>query len=117
MAGIGSTPALIVGTAVGGAAAAAFEPALEVPRQSAWQSAPNRLPDVGLIAALVAGGKVSLADGTQMAQRLGFDQGPFESLIWLAQDRLSWPVVLRMLRLSAVNSDFDAGTLSTLLDE
>ncbi|MGH2835767.1 MAG: hypothetical protein ACRDUT_00040 [Mycobacterium sp.] len=117
MAGIGSTPALIAGTAVGGAAAAAFEPAIEVPRQEAWKSAPNRLPDLGLIAALVAGGKVSQADAYDMANRLGFSNGTFDSITWLAQNRLDWPVLLRMWRLSAVNSAFDAGGLSTLLDE
>lgn len=94
-------PSLIAGTAIGGAAVAAFEPALEVPRQQAWSTAPNRLPDIGLIAALVAGGKVALADGQSMAARLGYDTGPFDSLTWLAQNRLDWPLVLRMWRLGA----------------
>lgn len=109
-------PSLIAGTAIGGAAAAAFEPALEVPRQDAWLSAPNRLPDVGLIAALVAGGKVSLADGQAMAARLGYDTGPFDSLTWLAQNRLDFPIMLRMLRLAAYNPAFDPATLASLLD-
>jgi hypothetical protein len=117
MAGIGSTPALIVGTAVGGAAAAAFEPALEVPRQSAWNDAPNRLPDVGLLAALVAGGKITQASGRSMAARLGFGSGPFDSLTWLAQNRLDFPIMLRMWRLAAVNPAFDEAGLSALFDE
>jgi hypothetical protein len=114
---IGSVPSLIVGVGAGAAASAAFEPALERPKQDAWAAAPNRLPDVGLIAALVAGGKVSLTDGQNMAARLGFDKGPFDSLTWLAQDRLNFPLMLRMWRLAAVNPNFDEAGLSKLLDE
>jgi hypothetical protein len=114
---IGSVPSLIVGVGAGAAASAAFEPALERPKQDAWLAAPNRLPDIGLIAALVAGGKVSKADGLNMAARLGFDQGPFESLTWLAQNRLDFPLMLRMWRrFGAFDSGADS-TLGTLLDE
>jgi hypothetical protein len=117
VANIFQTPELAIGIAVGSAAGAAFEPKLEIPKQSAWAANPARLPDVGLIAALVAGGKVSMADGRNMAARLGFDQGPFDSLTWLAQDRLNFPLMLRMWRLAAVNPSFDEAGLSKLLDE
>jgi len=93
-----SVPELAIGIAVGGAAGAAFEPKLEVPKQTAWAANPRRIPDVGLIASLVAGGKVSLKDGRNMAARLGFDQGPFDSLTWLAQNRLDFPLMLRLWR-------------------
>lgn len=117
MANIFSTPELALGIAVGGAAGAAFEPKLEIPKQSAWANNPQRLPDVGLIAALVAGGKVTMESGENMAARLGFDKGPFHSLTWLAQDRLNFPLMLRMWRLAAVNPNFDEAELSRLLDE
>lgn len=85
MAGIGSTPALIVGTAVGGAAAAAFEPALEVPRQLAWRDAPNRVLDPGLLAALVAQGAVDLGTAHEQASRSGLGGTNMDALVYLAQ--------------------------------
>lgn len=85
MAGIGSTPALIVGTAVGGAAAAAFEPALEVPRQEAWNAAPNRILNPELLARLVAQGGVDLADAAAEAKRDGYGPDKLDALVYLAQ--------------------------------
>lgn len=85
MAGIGSTPALIVGTAVGGAAAAAFEPALEVPRQEAWNSAPNRILNADLLARLVAQGGVDLGSAQAEAKREGYDTDKLDALVYLAQ--------------------------------
>jgi hypothetical protein len=117
VANIFQTPELALGIAVGGAAGAAFEPKLEIPKQKAWASNPQRLPDVGLIAALVAGGKVSQANGRDMAARLGFDQGPFDSLTWLSQNRLDFPLMLRLWRrFGAFDGGADA-TLAQLLDE
>jgi hypothetical protein len=117
MANVFATPELALGIAVGGAAGAAFEPKLEIPKQSAWANNPQRLPDVGLIAALVAGGKVSMASGEDMAARLGFDKGPFHSLTWLAQDRLNFPLMLRLWRRFGAFDAGDDATLSALLDE
>lgn len=112
----GSTAGLIVGVGVGAAAGAALEPAVEIERQAAWQGGAVKLPDVGLIAALVAGGKVTQTDGRHMANRLGFSNGTFDSVTWLAQNRLDFPALLRMWRLAAVNPSFDEATLSALLD-
>jgi hypothetical protein len=98
MANIFSTPELALGIAVGGAAGAAFEPKLEVPKQTAWAANPQRLPDLGLIASLVAGGKISLSDGENMGERLGFPAGTVDSLVWLAQNRLDFPQVLQLWR-------------------
>jgi hypothetical protein len=112
-----STPELAIGIAVGGAAGAAFEPKLEVPKQTAWANNPQRLPDLGLIAELVAGGKVSQANGRNMANRLGFSNGTLDSVVWLAQNRLDFPTMLRLWRRFGA---FDAGadaTLSGLVDE
>lgn len=98
MASIGSTPSLVVGIAAGAAASAALEPALEIPKQEAWASAANRLPDVGLIAKLVAAGEVSQHDGRSMAARLGFGQHSFDAITYLAQTRPEWPELLALWR-------------------
>lgn len=98
MASIGSTPSLIIGVGVGAAASAALEPAIEVPRQKAWAQAPNRLPEVGLIAKLVAAGEVSQGDGRSMAARLGFGTGAFDAMTYLAQTRPEWPELLQLWR-------------------
>ena len=109
-------PSLVAGTAIGGAAVAAFQPALERPRQDAWSAAPNRLPDVGLLAALVAGGKIELASAEAMAKRLGYDTGPFDSLVWLAQNRLDFPLMLRLWRLGAALPQFKDPDANGLVD-
>lgn len=109
-------PSLVAGTAIGGAAVAAFEPALERPKQDAWHAAPNRLPDIGLLAALVAGGKIELSSAQDMAKRLGFDTGPFDSLVWLAQNRLEFPTMLRLWRLGAALPQFADPDKAGLVD-
>ena len=117
MSSLFTVPELVIGVGLSEAASSAFEPKVEVPKQAAWVANPQRVPDLGLIAALVAGGKVTMADGQNMANRLGFSNGTMESLVWLAQNRLSFPELLRMWRLSAVNSAFDEATLSALFDK
>ncbi len=116
MSSIFSIPELAIGVGLSEAASAAFEPKIEVPKQSAWASNPQRLPDLGLIAALVAGGKVTQANGHNMANRLGYSNGTMDSITWLAQNRLAFPLMLRMWRLAAVNGAFDDAALSGLLD-
>lgn len=117
MSSIFSIPELAIGVGLSEAASAAFEPKVEVPKQTAWLNNPQRVPDLGLIAELVAGGKVTPAAGHNMANRLGYSNGTMDSLVWLAQNRLNFPLMLRMWRLSAVNPAFDAATLSGLVDE
>jgi hypothetical protein len=117
MSSIFTVPELAIGVGLSEAASAAFEPKVEVPKQTAWAANPQRLPDVGLIAALVAGGKVTQQDGRAMAARLGFNTGPFDSLTWLAQNRLDFALMLRLWRrFGAFDQGADA-TLSALLDE
>lgn len=117
MSSIFSTPELAIGIAVGGAAGAAFEPKLEIPKQSAWNANPVRLPGLDLIAALVAGGKVSKSDGHNMANRLGYSAGTMDSVTWLAQDRLDFAVMLRLWRRFGAFDSGDDATLSALVDE
>ena len=86
MAGaLGSAPGIIVGVGVGAAASAALEPAIEVPRQSAWAANPNRVLDAGLMARLVAQGGVVLEVGRASALREGYSADKFDHLVYLAQ--------------------------------
>ena len=86
MAGpLGSTPGIIVGVGVGAAASAALEPAIEIPKQTAWQRNPNKVLDAGLMARLVAQGGVDLASGQDSARREGFDADKFDKLVYLSQ--------------------------------
>lgn len=109
-------PSLVAGTAIGGAAAAAFAPAIERPRQDAWAAAPNRLPEIGLLAALVAGGKIELKSAHNMAARLGYDTGPFDSMVWLAQNRLDFPLMLRLWRQFPNYTAPDGSTIDQLVN-
>lgn len=117
MSSIFQVPELVIGLGLSEAASAAFEPKVEVPKQQAWLNNPQRLPDIGLIAELVAGGKVQMDDAKNMAERLGFPAATLESLVWLQQNRLEFGPLLRMWRLSAVNPDFDEAGLSSLVDK
>lgn len=117
MSSVFQVPELVIGLGLSEAASAAFEPKVEVPKQQAWLNNPQRLPDIGLIAQLVAGGKITMEDAVNMAERLGFPAGTLESLVWIAQNRLDFAPLLRMWRLSAVNPDFDEAGLSALVDK
>lgn len=83
---LGSTPGIIVGVAVGGAAAAAVEPALERPRQDAWRRNPVRELDPGTIARLVAQGGIALdATAYDAARAEGYDTDKLDALVYLSQ--------------------------------
>jgi len=82
---LGSAPGIIVGVGVGAAASAALEPAIEVPRQSAWAANPNRVLDAGLMARLVAQGGIDLAAGRAAALREGYSADKFDHLVYVAQ--------------------------------
>lgn len=105
MAGIGSTPALLVATAVGGAAAAAFEPALEVPRQQAWKDAPNRILNADLLARLVAQGGIDLASAQAEALLDGYGPDKVSDLVYLAQTVPGVPEALTLWRRGLLNDD------------
>ena len=82
---IGSTPSLLLGIAAGGAASAAFEPALEIPRQQAWAAAPHRVLDPELLARLVAQGGVELGTAEALAAHSGYSKANLDALVYLAQ--------------------------------
>lgn len=85
MASIGSTPSLLLGFAVGEAASAAFEPALEIPRQEAWKAAPHRVLEPELLARLVAQGGVALGTAEELATHSGYSAANLDALVYLAQ--------------------------------
>jgi len=85
VASIGSTPSLLLGIAAGGAASAAFEPALEIPRQQAWVAAPHRVLDPELLAHLVAQGGVELGTAETLATHSGHSKANLDALVYLAQ--------------------------------
>lgn len=82
---LGSAPGIIVGVGVGTAAAAALEPAVELPRQAAWANNPNRLLDPPTLARLVAQGGLDLAAAQAEAARDGYAADKMHGLVYLAQ--------------------------------
>jgi hypothetical protein len=103
---LGSTPGIIVGVGVGGAVAAALEPAFEIPKQEAWKRNPNRILDSGLIARLVAQGGIDLGDPSspaagsayEEALRDGLEPDKLDALIYLAQTVPGFGEAVRVLR-------------------
>jgi hypothetical protein len=93
---LGSTPGIIVGVGVGAAASAALQPAIELPRQKAWQDNPNRVLDPGTLARLVAQGGIPLGVAQSSAARDGYGPDKLDGLIYLA---LSVPPVAEALNL------------------
>src|SRR5690242_602788 len=103
MATLGSTPSLLLGFAVGGAAQAAFEPALEIPKQQAWASAPNRVLDPGLLAALVAQGGVELGTAESLAAHSGHSKANLDALVYMAQTVPGIAEALHLWRLGFIS--------------
>lgn len=82
----GSAPSLIIGAGVGAAAAAALDPAIEVPRQEAWKANPARVLDVGTVARLIAQGGIPLdATAYDYAHRQGFGSDKLDALVYMTQ--------------------------------
>jgi len=103
VAGIGSTPALVLGIAAGGAASAAFEPALEIPRQEAWQKAPHRVLSPELLARLVAQGGVELSTAQTLATHSGYSAANLDALVYMAQSAPGTAELLFLWRLGVIN--------------
>lgn len=103
MAGIGSTPSLLLGIAAGGAASAAFEPALEIPRQEAWRSAPHRVLEPELLARLVAQGGVALGTAEELATHSGYSAANLDALVYLAQSPPGEAELLFLWRLGVID--------------
>lgn len=110
MAGIGSTPSLLLGFAVGEAASAAFEPALEIPRQKAWAKAPYRVLEPELLARLVAQGGVDLGTAEQLATHNGYSAANLDALVYMAQTVPGEAELLFLWRLGVIDEPtFRAG--------
>lgn len=82
---LGSTPGIIVGVGVGAAVSTALEPAIEIPKQEAWNRNQNRLLDSELLARLYAQGGVELDTAYKTANRQGYSNDKLDALIYLAQ--------------------------------
>ena len=76
---------IILGVGVGAAASAAIEPAVEIPKQEAWDRNRNRLLDAAVMARLVAQGAIDLSTGQNSAHREGFSDDKFDHLVYLSQ--------------------------------
>ena len=111
---IGSTPSLVIGIAAGAAASAALDPALEIPKQEAWQKAPYRLPDIALIARLYVSGEVDRASAVDMASRLGFSADRLDAFAYLAQTTPSTAETINLWRRFSLG-DLPAGTFPDAL--
>lgn len=103
MASIGSTPSLLLGFAVGEAASAAFEPALEIPRQEAWKAAPHRVLEPELLARLVAQGGVTLGTAEELATHSGYSAANLDALVYLAQSPPGEAELLFLWRLGIID--------------
>jgi len=103
VASIGSTPSLLLGIAAGGAASAAFEPALEIPRQQAWQAAPHRVLDPELLARLVAQGGVDLSTAQTLATHSGYSPANLDALVYMAQSAPGTAELLFLWRLGVID--------------
>lgn len=112
MAGIGSTPALIVGVAAGGAASAAFEPALEIPRQQAWRKAAYRVLDPSTLARLYAAGGVDLPTAEDLAQNSGYGQAMLDALVYLEQHAPDVAELLQLWRRGLLGPINDPATIA-----
>lgn len=101
-----AAPTILVGTAVGGAAAAALEPMFEPARQEAWLNAPNRLLDPAVVARLVAQGGVKLERAIyDDANREGYGDDKLDALIYLSRTVPGVGEALRILRRNPAFAD------------
>lgn len=117
MAGLGSTPGIIVGVGVGAAAAAAIEPVVELPRQAAWRANPVRLLDPAVMARLVASGGVDLGVAQDDGKGEGYGEDKINALVYLAQTvpGLS-EAIIGLNRKTITPADFDHTLVKAALD-
>jgi hypothetical protein len=113
----GSAPAIIAGVAVGSAAGAGLEPAVEVDRQLAWQKITAAVRDPGLLARLVAAGGVELDAGRLEATRSGLSRDKFDALVWLEQSVPGTAELLELWRRGKIDEGLvDLGLTKARLD-
>jgi hypothetical protein len=94
----------VAGVAIGEAGAAAVEPAIEVPKQKAWQANQNRILDLGTLAHLVATGLISEETVVAEAARNGYAENRLKALIQL---QLKAPGIAEALTLYRRNGFVD----------
>jgi hypothetical protein len=113
----GSAPAIITGVAIGSAAGAGLEPAVEVDRQLAWQKIQAAIRDPNLLARLVAAGGVELDAGRLEATRSGMSNAKFDALVWLAQSAPGTAELLELWRRGKIDESLvDLGLAKAQLD-
>lgn len=112
MAGpLGASPGIIVGVGVGTAAAAAIEPAVELPRQKAWSDNPVRILDPAVMARLVASGGIDLGAAHADARNEGFSSDKVDALVYLAQTVPGFAEAMTAWRRGTIGPDDFAHTL------
>ena len=82
---LASSLGILTGVAVGTAAAAAVEPAVELPRQTAWAQNKVRVLDPAVMARLVATGGTDLGTAQTAGGVEGFNEDKVNALVYLAQ--------------------------------
>jgi hypothetical protein len=80
-----SSLGILTGVAVGTAAAAALEPAIELPKQTAWSENAVRVLDPAIMARLVAQGGIDLGTAQKDAKLEGYGADKLNALVYLAQ--------------------------------
>lgn len=112
MAGpLGSAPGIIVGVGVGTAAAAAIEPAVELPRQKAWAANAVRVLDPAVMARLVASGGVDLGTAQTDGELEGYGADKVNALVYLAQTVPGFAEAVTGLRRKTISPGDFAHTL------
>jgi hypothetical protein len=113
----GSAPGIITGVAVGAAAGAGLEPAVEVDRQKAWLKITAAVRDPGLLARLAAQGGVDLSAARAEANRSGLTDAKFDALVWLAQSAPGTSELLELWRRDRIDESLvDLGLAKAQLD-
>lgn len=114
---ITSSLEVIAGVAVGTAAAAALEPAVELPRQKAWSQNKVRVLDPAVMARLVASGGIDLGSAQADGGVEGYDEDKINALVYLAQTVPGFAEAVTMLRRKTISpADFDHTLIKSAMD-
>lgn len=118
MAGpLGASPGIVLGVGIGTAAAAAIEPAVELPRQKAWSENAVRVLDPAVMARLVAQGGVSLAAAHTDGKLEGYDTDKLDALVYLAQTVPGFAeAIVGLNRKTISKEDFDHTLVKSAMD-
>lgn len=112
MAGpLGASPGIVLGVGIGTAAAAAIEPAVELPRQKAWSENAVRVLDPAVMARLAASGGVSLDAAKADGLLEGYGPDKMNALVYLAQTVPGFAEAMTAWRRGTIGPDDFAHTL------